>query len=357
MDICICGRKIEDRSTRCSRCAALHEIGLENGATEPEIKEAYRAHVKAWHPDRYPDDKTQQRVAERKLKKINAAYRLLTSLEPISELLPPAPPQPSRPQSPAEPMAERWQKAPSSASSHTAREDAFAYRSAPRPRPESDAYSIWEQPIPRTANEDELGGVNPLPPSTGSRGLKTSLIYALLFVAVIAGTYFLNTEQLKSPLLHRAGSASAIPTAAGVTVAGTQQAQGAPVVPEFFTLGSSKAEVIAVQGPPTAQDSSVNSSVLHYGLSTVSLQNDQVAGWMVFPLNPLKVRILPTSTPSATPGYFDIRSSKDEVIALQGTPTAVSQNTYFYGKSSVTFQDGKVSTWSLSPTDPLHVKR
>ena len=60
-------------------------------------------------------------------------------------------------------------------------------------------------------------------------------------------------------------------------------------MPEFFTLGSLKSDVVAVQGNP----SSIEDNKYLYGLSTVTFENDKVVGWNVNPLNPLRVRLAP----------------------------------------------------------------
>jgi hypothetical protein len=50
---------------------ALRRLGLSPGATLTEIKQAYRAHAKAFHPDRQGEDSTAQMVA------LNRAYETL----------------------------------------------------------------------------------------------------------------------------------------------------------------------------------------------------------------------------------------------------------------------------------------
>lgn len=50
---------------------ALQRLGLSSGATLTEIKQAYRAHAKAFHPDRQGEDSTAQMVA------LNHAYETL----------------------------------------------------------------------------------------------------------------------------------------------------------------------------------------------------------------------------------------------------------------------------------------
>jgi hypothetical protein len=55
-------------------------LGLDNGATTVEIKQAYRDLVKIWHPDRFSvGDERLRRRAEAKLKEINEAHAYLNS--------------------------------------------------------------------------------------------------------------------------------------------------------------------------------------------------------------------------------------------------------------------------------------
>ena len=49
-------------------------LGLSKGASEDEIKKAYRACVKKYHPDLHPDDKE----CEEKMKEVNEAYEILS---------------------------------------------------------------------------------------------------------------------------------------------------------------------------------------------------------------------------------------------------------------------------------------
>jgi curved DNA-binding protein CbpA len=55
-------------------------LGLSIGASQDEIKQAYRDLVKIWHPDRFTDVE-QKLQAEEKIKQINAAYEKLKSIE------------------------------------------------------------------------------------------------------------------------------------------------------------------------------------------------------------------------------------------------------------------------------------
>ncbi|MEP6757331.1 MAG: SUMF1/EgtB/PvdO family nonheme iron enzyme [Chthonomonadales bacterium] len=49
-------------------------LGIVPGATDDEIKKAYRDLVKVWHPDRFSNDPELQHTAQEKLKSITTAY-------------------------------------------------------------------------------------------------------------------------------------------------------------------------------------------------------------------------------------------------------------------------------------------
>jgi|SRR6185436_21103369 len=52
-------------------------LGLDEHATEQELKARYRHLVKQWHPDRFADDPRRQAIADANLKIINLAYRAI----------------------------------------------------------------------------------------------------------------------------------------------------------------------------------------------------------------------------------------------------------------------------------------
>ena len=56
-----------------------HELlGVSPGASEEEIKEAYREMVQVWHPDRFSYDAKLQKKAQQRLREINHAFEELS---------------------------------------------------------------------------------------------------------------------------------------------------------------------------------------------------------------------------------------------------------------------------------------
>ena len=54
---------------------------------------------------------------------------------------------------------------------------------------------------------------------------------------------------------------------------------------------------------------------------------------------------------------FGVGSTKDEVRAIQGAPIAETGNVWYYGSSKVYFENGYVVHWEESPMQPLRVAR
>jgi len=54
--------------------------------------------------------------------------------------------------------------------------------------------------------------------------------------------------------------------------------------------------------------------------------------------------------------FFTVGSTKDEVLAAQGTPDKFADTMFEYGLSRVWFRDGRVETWDQSVLNPLKVK-
>src|SRR5438105_9702418 len=60
-------------------------LGVTPGASPEEIKRAYRALARRWHPDRVQGDDAARRLAESKLREINRAYHALKGAPALNQ--------------------------------------------------------------------------------------------------------------------------------------------------------------------------------------------------------------------------------------------------------------------------------
>lgn len=56
-------------------------------------------------------------------------------------------------------------------------------------------------------------------------------------------------------------------------------------------------------------------------------------------------------------GGITVGSTLGEVYSIQGIPTLTQGDTWYYGKSSVRFEQGKVVSWTQHPDNPLRIAR
>jgi hypothetical protein len=110
---------------------------------------------------------------------------------------------------------------------------------------------------------------------------------------------------------------------------------------DYFTVGSTRDDVLAIEGEPTT----FNDNYLTYGMSMVMFQDGKVANWNNVDVK-LKARYL-TATNLVPKDYFTVGSTRDDVLAIEGEPTTFNDNYLTYGMSMVMFQDGKVANWNI----------
>ena len=108
--------------------------------------------------------------------------------------------------------------------------------------------------------------------------------------------------------------------------------------------------MLSVQGTPAK----FSDTKWEYGYSHVLFERGKVVSWYNSPVNPLKVRMVPSRTSSLS--HFTVGSTKDEVLSVQGTPAEFSDTKWEYGYSHVLFERGKVVSWYNSPVKPLKVR-
>jgi hypothetical protein len=345
---------MDDRSERCPQCAAHLLLGVGIYATENEIKAAYRLLVKVWHPDRFPGDPKLKEAAEAKLKEINTAFVFLTS--PAAKRIPVQRPTPD-----------------------------FAGAVPPASAPPSAATETGKTipaEIPRW-----------IPSFRFRPAMKFLFKIGLLAVVILLGRYlwiafdFENSVGDEASDVYKSGkknllngleapkkrfldamardlqrfewfrsSSESLPQPAPVTADNQQQkkthatphpSQAAPMaIRSYLTIGSTRDEVLAQQGTPASS----SEDKLVYGKSELYLKDNAVIGWRIDPVaSPIRVKIWPASVVDPNLTSFTIGSSKDVVLKVQGTPTALSEDKFGYGRSEVYFRNNKVVSWKEDP--------
>lgn len=217
-------------------------LGLASGATREEIRAAHRNLATEWHPDRIEEPRLRAQ-AEEKLEQIHAAFEALGSgvAEP--------------------PGAAAWR----------AREALEPQRSRP---PGRERRSDPRRPF--------QSGAGPSPPPAGAIawGRRELIAVALLAILAIVIVYARQPRNASTP---QSSGLSAPRPANPSQVA--PPSSGAPPK-ELFTIGSTKAEVLAAQGEPTLQ----GNDVWQYGGSKIYFERGWVSRWSIEPGTPLRVK-------------------------------------------------------------------
>jgi hypothetical protein len=140
----------------------------------------------------------------------------------------------------------------------------------------------------------------------------------------------------------------AAPTASPARLPGGLAQSGSPRA--YVTIGSTHDTVRAIHGSPTwATD-----RVWEYGGSRLYFKAGRVIGWDIWPGSPLQVQLFSVASITPVPASFTVGSTKDEVLAVQGTPTRVTERLWEYGASRVFFTGNRVTRWEVWPGSPLH---
>jgi hypothetical protein len=291
--------------------ADFRTLGLEPGSDYSEVRRAYRALAKRWHPDRHHSKPFEIRaLAEERFKQINEAYRRITG---------------SRKRDTA---SEKIRKAPSAKESPG---------EAPEPKPASSVSK-------KRYGEVRLGRAVPIfvlvilliglgyqifslfvEPSTETRIIPPS---------ISSEEKNLDTENLNS--LDSNALTDALPeTPPPAPAPSAPLLQSAEPAMSYFTIGSTAQEVLLVQGTP----SRIHGQTWTYGLSDIQFKNGQVWQYNNFD-GSLRVLMLPNTAANQAPACITIGSTQDEVLRVQGTPTRVEQDKWFYGFAEIRFKEG-----------------
>jgi hypothetical protein len=371
MNICSCGNLFNDQYSQCPRCDALQVFGLGRDATETEIRNAYRTLVKVWQPDRILDDQKLKEEAENKLKDINTAFESLiaTSTELIGRQRPVYLTSRAA-SSETVPDAENAPRKPSQGFTTLV---VLPERTPPPPP------GFWQRMKPRLKFWSRFGLI---------------CVIAAFAILILSGRSIRTLLNAHRPGVEQPASVNGQQSAPNATegpsndspVASKQNSQspGRPnsvrnsaqasnsaqpaneraaahgTQPEarkmssYLTVGSTKDEVLAQLGTPTAS----SDDKLVYGKSELYLKDGAVVGWRIDPVSsPIRVKLWPEAPVDPGLDFFSYGSSRDAVLAVQGTPTAFSEDKFEYGGSVVYFQNKRVVSWKNDPASiPLRLR-
>ena len=288
-------------------------LGIRPGDSWQRLRDSYKSVVRRWHPDRFTQNNTERGIAEEKTKEINRAYQELQEYFQQHGCMPLDGTQRATPQS-DEAVTTSASTGQSSSKS-----------------PASDPNN-WT-PVSKGGQRKNV-----------SHGLRISLILLILLMA----TYYLfvpNENELPYGN-HHAGSSINAPGiqpeqtpqhvekkyfSTGSSLGEVHSIQGIPTriegntwyygdakvvflngkvshwidsaehnllalagqdlhtqgtVMQYFSKGSSKIDVKAIQGAPMRE----TENVWDYGLSRIYFEGDKVVGWHESPLEPLRIK-------------------------------------------------------------------
>jgi hypothetical protein len=292
MKLCGCGNAAEEAGTLCPRCAALQTLELKYGATGDQIKEAYHLLVRVWHPDRFANDAKLKDAADEKLKAINAAYLLLTS-------------------SPGKEPRKRWPRRRAATGAEH--------------KPAGDATSAMHV---KPAAHAGAGRVRSLLLSLVALGATQRLL--LLAFGIGASAFFakfVDSQLASDPATAQVYLEYRQAIGRQVDSSGTRifdQMQQS--LHRLNPFRSSLPTAPATFGTPQASQPA----------PTAPAPAAHAAKKVQRPT----IRLMP---------YITVGLTKDEVIAIAGTPDASSENALTYKGSQILFKDGKVSGWKIDP--------
>jgi hypothetical protein len=354
-------------------------LRLKPGVSLAEVQQAHRDAAWLWHPDRFPQEPHIQEKAQVRTREINAAYQCIRTYLLESEAPKPETAIPGAAAAPSaaatiptaggilplshpvqawflkqagglavglalaaglflSPLIHNYLSVPAPPSSPAAKEMAPV-------APDSGAIQGGKAAPPAAAPEGGAipgGPARPTPPVSKGYFTLGSSQYEVWAVQgppqhILRNTwkYGLSTVTFKNRRVVSYLNISRnlrVRLTPGVTAAAGRG-------PVYFTVGSSKDRVLAVQGTPTG----VVGNTWKYGESEVNFRGDRVVSYANTGGN-LEVKA-PSRTRTvrkAQGDFFTLGSSKRRVLAVQGFPTYVWGNTWWYGYSRIIFYGDRV---------------
>lgn len=214
-------------------------LGVDSDCGWADLRAAYRRQVQIWHPDRYAENSAERGLADERIKQINLSYSRLARYYREHGILPAVPPE--------RPITQPPLSEPPPDSATLQRERAFAARSEATSRPETRRF----------------------------RPVALVLVLAVGYLLIWLSDSMTEKSRDAEPAAETKSRPPPSLTTAYTAKPGAR-----------FGMGSSKNEVIRVQGRPMKE----TDDVWDYGASRVYFRDNRVVGWHSSPFDPLKVR-------------------------------------------------------------------
>lgn len=289
-------------------------LDLEPGASWKELRGAYRALVKVWHPDRFQLE-AERRQAEEKTKEITRAYKTLAD------------------------YYRKHGQTPGAGNSGHASAERFSTAQTP-----AGQATDWTDTVQTSKDTKAYRPAS----NTARHSLHWKTPTALIVTVFLFYLWLLDAPDNHEP------NSSEFPgnLASDVSQAGSTGNAGPQPSVRFFTRGDKIGDVYSVQGIP----SKTENGIWYYGKSKVYFTDGIVTRWDSHPDNPLNASLEIEQT-IRSKEYFTRGNTKAEVLAIQGAPWLEAEQEWTYGSSRVFFSDGLVTGWEESPQHPLKARR
>jgi hypothetical protein len=305
-----------------SECQAV--LGLVPGASAAQIRQAYLALVKKWHPDRFPGNQRLRLEAEEKLKTINEAYAVLRNYRPPS----------------------------ASSATYQAYSKPSAYNrpgsAGERPRynytqARSTYHAASEPPRYNQASSTSYYAHKSSNFSISRRKIPSFVLW--LPIIFLFGNLLrtnANFAQPSFPAVAQSQSSAmeVIPVGSNFSITKETPHKKDPA---HFAFPSLKPKPIEIKlhdaidqnsgTPVPIAATAVNTGSFKKTFATSNVSNKT-------PLDPV---------------FITVGSTKEQVKAIQGEPTTSTEDEWVYERSSIHFFDGRVVSWSHGLGSPLKV--
>jgi len=294
-----------------------HILGIGPEASWDELRQAYKSLVNIWHPDRFQQDVERRKLAEEKTKQITQSYQALAEYYKKHGTLPRVVARKEIPRAvedvvppyvadsitdpeienvdplaitPDESPKRKRLKFPSVITAVAVAGTAyfvmqiFTWEHADKPPQSNNTDEAHPAQVTEAQTDEDAGKEAPKTEKFFTVGTSLGEVYA------IQGVPSKTEDDVwyygKSKVYFENGKVARWEEDPDSPLRSNMDPGDNKLRSKFFGKGSSKSEVLAVQGAPDRD----GGDVWDYGVSRVYFNNGHVKGWDESPLNPLKVR-------------------------------------------------------------------